>query len=71
MNLDRAVIAFAGVMILDQRRADPFRLALVAAVDRLRRPQPAAVQLHRLLPGGDGDAQARRQAGTRRGGAFK
>ena len=65
MSLDRSVLAFAGVMVLVSVALTSFGVAAFRLVHGLHRPEPAAVGLHRLLPGRYDLPLVRRQAGLR------
>ena len=58
MNIDRVVLAFAGLMVLVERGAGLVRLAGLDAARRLRGPEPVPVGVHRLLPAGADPAAA-------------
>ena len=61
MNVDRAVLAFAAVMILVSLLLAWYVSPYWLLLDRVRGPEHAAGRLHRLLPGGHGVPQARAQ----------
>ena len=65
MTIDRAVLCFAGFMMLLSALLVWLVQPVVAAADRVRRPQHDAGQRHRLLPGRHGVQGDGRQGGLR------